>query len=336
MLPLIPTKPARFQAGQRPLVGNDFELIELLGSGGFGEVWRAKHIHMPSAPDVALKFCLDAAAAKTLRNEAALLGRIMQQGDHSGIVKLQQTYLRADIPALQYEYIAGGDLADLIKHWYAQPTPPSIDVVRDALLELAETLAFAHAAGIVHRDLKPANILIPVGAAFVLSPEPEASAPGANQRFSTRESPGADASGSLKTPRFKIADFGIGSIQADIDHRTQRAHTVGQRMAQSLLGSHTPLYASPEQANGKASHTADDTFALGVIWHQMLTGDLNIGAPTGMDWPDDLRERGLGDAEIAVLGACFNRRAKRHQDAQKLADKLRELIVAFRSEAVSF
>ena len=166
LLPLIPTKPARFMAGQRPLTGVDFELVDLLGIGGFGEVWRAKHLFMPNTPQVALKFCLDAAAARTLRNEAALLDQIVHHGKHPGIVELRATYLSAEIPSLQYEYIAGGDLADLIKQWYAQPTPPSVDVIRESLLELAQTMAFAHAAGIVHRDLKPANILIPVSAAF--------------------------------------------------------------------------------------------------------------------------------------------------------------------------
>ena len=171
LLPLIPTKLARFMAGQRPLAGIDLELVELLGIGGFGEVWRAQNQYMPSASPVALKFCLDAAAAKSLKNEAALLDRIVQQGRHPGIVELQQSYLSATIPALQYEYIAGGDLADLIKYWYSQPTPPSVDVILASLLELAQTMAFAHAAGIVHRDLKPANILIPVSAAIARLPK---------------------------------------------------------------------------------------------------------------------------------------------------------------------
>ena len=307
LLPLIPTKPARFMAGQRPLAGIDLELVELLGIGGFGEVWKAKNPFMPSALPVALKFCLDATAAKSLLNEAALLDRIMNQGKHPGIVKLRQTYLSAETPALQYEYIAGGDLADLIKQWYAQPTPPSVDVIRASLLELAQTMAFAHAAKIVHRDLKPANILIPVSAAIARLPK------------------SSETSEVCAHPRFKIADFGIGGIQAEIDHRSRRAHTVGQRMAQSILGSHTPLYASPEQANGAPPHTADDVYALGVIWYQMLTGDLDQGAPTGNKWRGRLKDRGLTDADVDLLTECFEPRVDRPQSARVLVAELQKL-----------
>src|SRR5207244_8214380 len=106
LVPMLPTRLPRFKAGDRPAGIGDWELEELLGVGGFGEVWRAKNLYL--AEPVALKFCTDATAAKTLRNEAALLGRVMSQGRHPGIVALRHTYLNADPPCLEYDYFAGG------------------------------------------------------------------------------------------------------------------------------------------------------------------------------------------------------------------------------------
>ncbi|MEI8022404.1 MAG: SUMF1/EgtB/PvdO family nonheme iron enzyme, partial [Schlesneria sp.] len=125
--------------------------------------------------------------------------------------------------------------------------------------------------------------------------------------------------------RFKIADFGIGGIQAEIDHRTRRAHTIGQRSLASFLGSHTPLYASSEQANGEKTHTADDIYALGVIWYQMLTGNMNLGAPTGTKWQERIKDRGLSDREAELLVWCFESRDDRPQNAIILLEELESI-----------
>ena len=65
-----------------------------------------------------------------------------------------------------------------------------------------------------------------------------------------------------------------------------------------LRGAHTPLYASPQQRDGQPPDPRDDVHALGVIWYQLLTGDLGSGAPTGL-WTDDLEEQGVQVNTIA-------------------------------------
>jgi hypothetical protein len=50
LLPLLPARLPRFRAGDRPLPGVDWELVELLGVGGFGEVWKARNPHFDGVP----------------------------------------------------------------------------------------------------------------------------------------------------------------------------------------------------------------------------------------------------------------------------------------------
>src|SRR5262249_46657911 len=126
------------------------------------EVWLARNPRLQSAPPVALKFCLDAVArAHLLGHEADMLDQVLRQGSHPGIVRLLNTYLGADPPCLEYEYVEGGDLTALIRECHA---PPGFEVRRakEVVRDLAGIVGFAHRLNpaVVHRDLKPANILI--------------------------------------------------------------------------------------------------------------------------------------------------------------------------------
>jgi hypothetical protein len=219
LLPLLPTKLPRFKPGDRPAGIGDWVLEELLGVGGFGEVWRAKNPHLPDR--VALKFCLDPAAPKLLRHEAALLGRVVSQGRHPGIVRLLHTYLGADPPCLEYEYVEGGELGAVIRDYRSRGGLPPRQAAL-AVQSLAEILGFAHrlTPPIVHRDLKPANILV------------------------HRRAEGKIA--------FRVADFGIGGLAAGQDiGQTRQGTTRGQLLVTSLRGAYTPLYASAQQMRGE-------------------------------------------------------------------------------------
>jgi hypothetical protein len=78
---LLPPRPPRFGPGQRPIANVDREVVKLLGSGGFGEVWLARNPRFENMPQVALKFCLDPAAKQTLlEHEAGVLNQVMSQG----------------------------------------------------------------------------------------------------------------------------------------------------------------------------------------------------------------------------------------------------------------
>ena len=298
LLPFLPVRLPRFQPGDCPPGVGDWQLVELLGTGGFGEVWKARHLTLASRQPVALKFCLDAAAAAALRNEAQLLDHVMQQGRHPGIVPLLQTYLRADPPCLEYEYVEGGDLSALMQEQMARDAA-SPEFATKIILHIAKTIAFAHRLSppIVHRDLKPANILV--------------------QR-------NADGKVTLR-----VADFGIGGIAAAqvIRQETGRPQSREQSLPSAVRGAYTPLYASPQQRRGDPPDPRDDIHALGVMWYQFLVGDLTAERPGGRGWRKKLENRGMAAGLIDLLESCIDDdTSERPANAELLAAQIEHLL----------
>ncbi len=303
LLPFLPPRLPRFRPGDRPPGVGDWKLEELLGVGGFGEVWLARHAFFDGIAPVALKFCLDPGARTSLLSfEASLLNRVLRQGRHPGFVPLLDAHLSLDPPCLKYEYVWGGDLAGLARDWQHLPLPRRWRPATRVIQQLAEIVGFAHRLDppIVHRDLKPANVLV--------QPDDHA------EDFSYV---------------LRITDFGIGGVAAlpCLREARQGTTTRGGLLASVVRGSHTPLYASPQQVRGEVPDPRDDVHALGVIWYQLLVGDLGQGAPTGLEWADELEEAGLDRRLIKVLGACVTARPdKRPADAAILADLLGPLL----------
>ena len=296
LMPFLPSRPPRFRPGDRPLLGVDWELEELVGIGGFGEVWKARHVHLRHRAPVALKFCLDAAAAPALRNEAGVLDRVMRHGRHPGIVPLLNTYLSADPPCLEYEFVEGGDLAGLIQDLHGQErmTP---ELANRLFRYLVEVVAHAHSADppIVHGDLKPANVLV------------------------RRASDGKIG--------LRVTDFGIGGLAAAqaVYESRQPTRSRPELLTETVRGAYTPLYASPEQMmrrRGELADPRDDVHALGVIWYQLLTGDLGMMS-VPPDWREQVEECGLSENLVKLLACCIaSKAARRTASAIVLAEQL--------------
>ncbi|MEM7130779.1 MAG: bifunctional serine/threonine-protein kinase/formylglycine-generating enzyme family protein [Chloroflexota bacterium] len=306
LLRFLPPRVSRFKSGEQPLPGVDWELERLLGIGGFGEVWKARNPHLANAEPVALKFCLDTAAAQQLRNETELLDRIMQQGQHPGIAQLRHTFLSADTPCLAYEYVDGGDLGGLIQEWHHTQDGPTPEQAARVIHNLAEIVGFAHAVNppIVHRDLKPANILVYQENSEV---------------------------------RYKVADFGIGGVAVQQSVRKTFGNvSQGQFLVSALQGSYTPLYASPQQMRGESPDPRDDVYALGVIWYQLLTGNLQTGRPGGTLWQKRLEKQGMNPALVGLLADCFEEeRDDRPADGYTLAEAVTAVLDTNKAPLIS-
>jgi formylglycine-generating enzyme required for sulfatase activity len=221
----------------------------------------------------------------------------MRQGRHPGIVRLEATYLSADPPCLQYEYVQGGDLGGLILDWHRQEEKITPEQVARSLLQLAEIVGFAHRLDppIVHRGLKPANILV-------------------------RRSKGGEVA-------FAITDFGIGGIATARAVQASRVPTSpSQFLTTAVRGSGTLLHSSPEQLSGNDPDPRDDVHALGVIWYQMLIGELTRGHPGGTAWRRRFLDRGMPAAMRELLESCFEDQEDRPADAAVLAERLAALL----------
>ena len=151
----------RFQAAQvlagkaRALVLGDYVILDRIGAGGMGQVYKARHRRMNRVvaikvlPPAALK---DAQAVKRFGREVEAAAKLL----HPNIVTAFDAGQANGQHYLVMEYVAGPDLATVVSD--RGPLAPKMAV--DYILQAARGLAFAHSKGIVHRDIKPANLLV--------------------------------------------------------------------------------------------------------------------------------------------------------------------------------
>ncbi|MBL4849677.1 MAG: serine/threonine protein kinase, partial [Planctomycetes bacterium] len=131
----------------------DYRILERLGEGGFGEVFRAEHEVLGTI--VAIKVPRDGTGLTALRHE----GVVQASLDHENIVATRELSISYDPPFIVMDYIDGDSLAELLR----REGPLSWRRATRVLLEVARGLHHAHQRGVVHGDVKPANILVEPG-----------------------------------------------------------------------------------------------------------------------------------------------------------------------------
>jgi serine/threonine-protein kinase len=136
-------------------VAGTYEITRLLGQGGMGAVWEAKHLRLPDKR-VVVKVLLfgttDAVTLARFRREAEIASRLA----HPNIVQvLDFNTLPDGAPFIVLELLQGESLAARLL-----ATRPTLEETQAIVTQIGSALATAHRAGIVHRDLKPDNVFL--------------------------------------------------------------------------------------------------------------------------------------------------------------------------------
>ncbi|MEY3014844.1 MAG: hypothetical protein RIT45_3579, partial [Pseudomonadota bacterium] len=278
-------------------IGEEFEIIRLLGAGGMGSVFLGRDLRL--GRKVAIKVMkLEGKDRATRERFAALFdseARATARLNHPNVVTIHQVGRAFGMPYLVLELLQGASLSERMQ---AEPLP-IVEGVR-ILCEVCRALEHAHGQGLVHRDLKPQNI------------------------FLTDD-------GQLKVVDFGLATFDPARVRAP-DGRRQRetlseAFAVGGSSDEGAVAV-SPAYMAPEQWRAQEQDARTDIWACGVILYQMLTGHVPFTRPLDVlgDKPVPRPSARAPDApaalEAIVLRCMARERSERFQDARALLEAL--------------
>ena len=285
----------------------DFELLDCLGTGGMGVVYRARQRSL--GREVAIKwirpeFLHSALIRERFRRECETVARLR----HPGIVPVHAAAEEHGIPYLVMELIDGETLESALRRLRTSDLRglTSKDLQEDldsesweracvrVILQVADALEHAHRRGVLHRDLKPSNIAIGKGGSA------------------------------------RLLDFGlVGSPAVEGQERlTKLGSPIG-----------TVPYMAPELLSGQVHHSvSSDLYALGVTLYEILTLSMPFRSPSegalikqieaGLHVPlRDLNPRISHDVQAIVQKAMDIDPGRRYETAEALAEDLRSVLL---------
>jgi serine/threonine-protein kinase len=214
-----------------------YELVELLGRGGMGEVWRATHQLL--ARQAAIKLIRPEALGGKAETRQVVIARFEREAQATASLRSPHTIAVYDFGVSDtgafysvMELLVGYDGQELVERFGPLPQ----ERVAHLLSQVCDSLGEAHANGLVHRDIKPSNIYV--------------------CRYGRQ------------VDFVKVLDFGlVKRVRGSEDERTQQQLTAPYEV------SGTPAYMAPEQVLGGTDTDArTDLYALGCVAFWLLTG----------------------------------------------------------------
>jgi eukaryotic-like serine/threonine-protein kinase len=270
-----------------------YQLVELLGGGGMGEVWRAKHRLL--ARPAAIKIVRPELLGATTEADAKLMvRRFEREAQATAALSSPHTIQVFDFGSTRdgtfyyvMELLWGRDLESLVREF----GPLSADRALYLLRQVSHSLADAHARGLVHRDVKPANIYV--------------------------------CRMGLEYDFVKVLDFGLVKVSGKT--------ALAQTLTIDHMTSGTPAFMAPEVILGEQEvDRRADVYALGCVAYYLLTGQLVFEADTPMKMfmhhvqtppvpPSQRTELPIPKELDDMVLACLEKDpARRPQDAQEL------------------
>ena len=252
----------------------ELEVLDLIGQGGMGVVFKVRQPKLNRL--AALKLLPQSLAA-----DPAFAGRFEREAQllaklsHPNIVSVYDYGQAGGFFYLLMEHVDGVNLRQAMRASRFTPAQ-ALGIVP----KICEALQFAHDEGVLHRDIKPENILL-------------------------------DAKG-----RVKLVDFGIAKLIGDGTHESHVAHTAHEaHLTQAATALGTPAYMAPEQRTtpGDVDHRAD-IYSLGVVFYELLTGELPRGSLVQPSTKSDADPR----VDAIVAQALENERERRQRSAGEM------------------
>jgi serine/threonine protein kinase len=282
---------AIYQGRTRGLVLGNYVLLEKIGAGGMGQVYKAEHRrmkrvvaikvlppHIVKSPDTLRRFQREVEAAARL--------------EHPNIVTAHDADEFQGVHFLVMQYVDGSDLSSIVRKHGPFPLVKAIELA----IQIGKGLQHAHDQGIVHRDIKPANVLL-------------------------------DIHGAVKILDMGLARFEKPAAPSMVT-APENAAATELTMSGSVIG--TIDYMSPEQAmDAKTSDHRSDIYSLGCTLHFLLTGRPVYGGDNFLQRLVAHREAPLPSlTNVPVeLNATFRRMIAKTPDDryQHIAEAMRDL-----------
>jgi len=220
-----------------------YEVIEALGAGGMGVVYRAHDVTLDR--DVALKVLpgdrpRSENARRRFRREAMAASAL----SHPNIITIYEISAEGDTDFIAMEYVRGSTLTSILKS-----RALGLEEALQYAIQIADALGKAHSAGVIHRDMKPGNIMI-------------------------------TSDGLVKILDFGLAKFNRDMLETGDGSNLDRTREVTLTQPGMVTG--TVFYMSPEQARGERVDARSDIFSFGSVLFEMVTGKLPFTGANSM------------------------------------------------------